>query len=119
MSTLLLIDDEPQMGSLVTMCLEDPADRVVQATTAQEAREAAHSEDDFRLILLDLSLPDEDGLSLLPELRREPALSGVPILVFSVHDSRREEALAMGADGFVAKPFRTRTLREVLRSHLR
>lgn len=114
---VLLIDDEPGMGHLVAMVLEDLGARVVQAPNLAGARAAALREAP-EVILLDLALGQEDGLGILPELRRSPRLAGVPIVGFSVHESRRREALEAGLDGFVAKPFLSHELREEVRPHL-
>jgi CheY-like chemotaxis protein len=116
MSTVLLIDDEPDMAMLVEMCLKDV--RVASATNLAEAISAAREERP-RAVLLDIALNgDEDGLALLPRLRAEAALSEVPIIGFSVHGSRRQEALEKGLQGFVAKPFKAAALREALRPYL-
>jgi DNA-binding response OmpR family regulator len=117
-SVVLLIDDEPQMAALVDMCLDDASVRVVQARDLAEARAAAGRERPL-LVLLDLALGSEDGLKILPELRADPALTDVPVVVFSVHDSRREEVLAHHADAFIAKPFKAAELRTTLRAYLR
>lgn len=116
MRTILLIDDEPQMADLVRMALGDDV-RVVDAATLAEALEVARTEQPG-LVLLDLALGREDGLAILPDLREEPALASVPIVAFTVHDSRREEALARGVSGFVAKPFKTAHLDDIVRAHL-
>ena len=115
MKSILLVDDEPQMGSLVEMSLDGV--KVVQARSRKEALAAAkkvHPE----LVLLDLALGREDGLDILPSLRGEPSLKDVPVLVFSVHPSRRGEAMRAGADGFIAKPFRGEDLRTTINAHL-
>jgi two-component system OmpR family response regulator len=117
MNVVLLIDDEPEMGSLVGMCLNDAGARVVQAPNLAEALAVAR-EDPPNVVLLDLALGSEDGLDILPRLRLEPALAGVPIVAFSVHESRRGEALDQGVDGFVAKPFKALQLRHELQAHL-
>jgi DNA-binding response OmpR family regulator len=99
------------------MVLEETSTKVVQAGSLEEALDAAQR-DRPNLVLLDIGLGPEDGLDLLPTLRAEPALEGVPILVFSVHDSRKEEALVRGADGFVQKPFSPSALRRAIAEHL-
>jgi two-component system chemotaxis response regulator CheY len=114
---VLLVDDEPQMRGLVGMVLEGTGASVVQASGLDQALDEAQRARPS-LVLLDIGLGPEDGLELLPKLRAQPALSGVPILVFSVHDSRREEALGQGADGFVAKPFSPTVLRQAVAEHL-
>jgi CheY-like chemotaxis protein len=116
-SVVLLIDDEPGMGQLVRMSMDDGGPRVVQVADLSEAIAAARTERPSA-VLLDLSLGNRDGLALLPELRQEPALAEVPIIVFTIHNSREREALEEGADGFVAKPFKTSDLREILEQHI-
>lgn len=117
MSVVLLIDDEPAMGSLLGMSLEESGARVVQVDDLPGAVAAARQERP-RAVLLDLALGKEDGLALLPRLREEPSLSEVPIIVFTIHESREREALEEGADGFVAKPFKAAELHHVLAEYL-
>ena len=112
---MLLVDDEPDMGDLVEMSIADLGPTVVQARTGQEALELARTTSP-NLVLLDLSLQGEDGLALLPRLHE--VLNGIPCIAFSVHDSRAAEAKRSGAVGFVAKPFRADTLREMVEKHL-
>ena len=113
MSVVLLIDDEPGMGDLVSHWLSDMGFRVVHALTAEDALRAA-DEERPRAILLDLALGDEDGLDLLPELMATPVLAEVPVVAFTVHGSREREARERGVDGFVSKPFRSDELRAAL-----
>ncbi|HVF52730.1 MAG TPA: response regulator [Actinomycetota bacterium] len=109
---VLLIDDEDSMQGLVAMTLGSSVD-VVHAANKSDALQIAGSGTPD-LILLDLNLLDEDGIDVLPELRGQPSLETVPVVVFSVHESRRHEAMAAGADGFVSKPFsRAQILREL------
>lgn len=117
MSVVLLIDDEPGMGSLVSMSLADAGARVVQVADLDAALAAAREERPS-VVLLDLALGGEDGLHLLPRLREEISLSDVPIIVFTIHESREREALEEGADGFVAKPFKAAQLHEVLEEYI-
>jgi DNA-binding response OmpR family regulator len=103
------------MGNLVEMSLDGV--KVVQVRNRKEALAAAKKVHP-KLVLLDLALGREDGLEILPSLRTEPSLDGVPVIVFSVHPSRRSEALRAGADGFIAKPFRADDLRTTIDAHL-
>ena len=117
MRTVLLIDDEPDMGPLVDLWVKDLGARVVQASNLSEALGAARASAPS-VVLLDLSLDGEDGLALLPDLRREESLADVPVLAFSVHDSREAEARSKGVVGFVRKPFSSRELRDALKRYL-
>jgi DNA-binding response OmpR family regulator len=116
-SVVLLIDNEPEMGSLVSMSLADAGARVVQVDDLAAALEVAREERP-RVVLLDLALGTEDGLHMLPRLRAEPSLSDVPIIAFTIHESRKREALEKGADGFVAKPFKATSLHDVLEEYI-
>lgn len=118
MKVVLLIDDEPQMKSLVAMTLDHLGVKVVRAATLSDAREAGRQESPA-LVLLDIDLGSEDGLAILPLLREEPTLAEVPIVIFSVHDSKRQEALDLGVEGFVAKPFKSSSLVDVVEPFLR
>jgi CheY-like chemotaxis protein len=101
---VLVVDDEPDMVRLVALCLDPLGVDVVPASDLGTALEAArHSE--IGLVLLDLSLGEEDGLDILPSLRSDPRLAGVPVVAFTAHDSRRREALASGVDSFLPRPF--------------
>src|SRR5688572_25115023 len=104
MKSVLVIDDEPQMAKLVQLTLDGLDVKVVQAATGTEGLKALRKEHPA-LVLLDIALKREDGMELLLELKRETKPARTPVIMFSVHDSRRTEALRLGADGFISKPF--------------
>jgi DNA-binding response OmpR family regulator len=101
---VLVVDDEPGIASLVALCLDHLDVNILLADGEANALRVAQT-NDVGLVLLDLSLGEEDGLEILPKLRREPCLSGVPIVAFTAHDSRRQEALDLGVDSFLKRPF--------------
>jgi len=113
MHMVLLIDDEPAMGSLVESWISDMGMRLKQVSGLEEALLAAEHETPDA-VLLDLALGDEDGLAILPDLMAAPALADVPVIAFSVHNSREREAFEKGVEAFVAKPFRSSDLRNAL-----
>ncbi len=103
MSKALIVDDEPQMRRLLKMVLESRGFEVWEAGDGDSAlREAAFQKPDA--VLLDLGLPDMDGLAVLRRLRE---WSDVPVLILSVRDQEaaKVEALESGADDYVTKPF--------------
>jgi two-component system, OmpR family, alkaline phosphatase synthesis response regulator PhoP len=114
---ILVVDDEPGIGPLVSMCLENLEVEVLAASgledTLDKAQEAA-----VGLVLLDLALGEEDGLEILPRLRADPALRDVPIVAFTAHDSRRAEALEVGVDSFLARPFSTVELQSTVQRYV-
>jgi DNA-binding response OmpR family regulator len=118
MNRVLIVDDEPDMGSLVAQCLDPLGIEVVQASGLSSARSVAQRAV-VDVVLLDLALGAEDGLEILEELRGSPGLSNAPVVVFSAHDSRRAEALERGVDEFLARPFAFRDLQSMVARHLK
>jgi DNA-binding response OmpR family regulator len=117
MKNVLIVDDEPGIASLVSLCLDHFDVGVLLADGVSGALNVARK-NDIGLVLLDLALGDEDGLEILPRLRQEPSLEGIPIVAFSAHDSRRREALDRGADLFLGRPFAPADLRSTVEVHL-
>lgn len=114
---LLVVEDEPQIRRLVRVALDRAGYEVIEAGTAREALNLLSSQRPD-LVLLDLGLPDRDGLELLPLIR---ASSGAKVLVVSAREATEEKvaALDLGADDFVTKPFDTDELLARVRVALR
>jgi two-component system KDP operon response regulator KdpE len=102
-STALVIDDELQMRRLLRVCLEANGYRVLEAATGMEgiAEAAQHPPD---VVIIDLGLPDMEGVAVLKRLRE---WSRVPVVVLSVRDREEDKIAALdnGADDYVTKPF--------------
>ena len=99
---ILVVDDEPTILRTVRANLARHGFRVDTAANAQEALEHSMARPD--LILLDLGLPDGDGLELIRSIREQ---STTPIIVLSARGAEREKvrALDLGADDYLTKPF--------------
>jgi two-component system response regulator AtoC len=110
MDTLLLVDDDRLVLDALRLHFEEQSEggkrryRVVTAVTAAEGISAAEQERPA-LVLLDLKLPDRDGLDLLPELKQ--SANGVPVVVITGHHDIKTTILAMkaGAFDYLRKPF--------------
>ena len=115
--TILVVDDEPQIRRVVRNALVDMAEIVVEASNGAEALDLAASGEPG-LVVLDLTLPDMDGLDLCRDLR---AFSKAPILVLSARQSDRDKValLDAGADDYLVKPFSTAELQARVRALLR
>jgi len=114
---VLIIEDEPYLRQYLDTTLRAHGYAVEAATTWEEGRrQAARLAPD--IVLLDLGLPDGDGLSLARELR---AASAVPIIVVSARGREEDKVLAldMGADDYVTKPFGSSELLARIRVALR
>lgn len=114
---ILVVDDEVAIRRLLRNTLERAGYGVVEAMDAREAITRAAAEHPSA-VLLDLGLPDRDGLSLIPLLRKD---GDAVVLVVSARDATDEKvaALDLGADDFVTKPFDTDELLARLRVALR
>jgi two-component system KDP operon response regulator KdpE len=114
---ILVVDDEPQIHRFLAPALEAAGYAPLRALTAADGlRQVAERAPD--LVLLDLGLPDMDGLQAIPRLR---AFSAVPVIVLSARDREAEKiaALDAGADDYVEKPFALGELLARLRATLR
>jgi two-component system KDP operon response regulator KdpE len=114
---VLVIDDEVQMRRLLRLSLESNGYRVFEAASGQEGLvEAAQRRPE--IILLDLGLPDLDGVTVLKRLRE---WTQVPIIILSVREREEDKIAALdnGADDYVPKPFSTGELLARLRVALR
>jgi two-component system KDP operon response regulator KdpE len=114
---ILIVDDEPNIIATVAPLLRARGYEVVSAMTGRAAVETAQREQPD-LVVLDLGLPDMDGVDVCLALRR---LSGIPILVLSARGAEGDKvrALDAGADDYVTKPFGTEELLARIRAALR
>ncbi len=114
---VLIVEDEKQIRRFVRAAVEEEGCQVTEAQTiAQGLIEAGQSKPD--LIILDLGLPDGDGLSLIRDLR---SWSDAPVLILSARTQESEKiaALDAGADDYLSKPFNVGELRARVRAMLR
>jgi len=116
-TTVLVIDDEPQIRRVVRNAVDEKVDRVLEAATGREGIDIAAAQRP-QLIVLDLGLPDMEGTVVCREIR---SWSSVPIIVLSARHSPQEKAMLLdaGADDYVTKPFSTIELQARLRAALR
>ncbi len=117
LATALVIDDEPQIRRLLRVTLEANGYRVLDAANGNDGlAQAAQRRPD--VVLLDLGLPDLDGVTVLKRLRE---WSRVPVIVLSVRDREDDKisALDAGADDYITKPFGAGELLARLRAALR
>jgi CheY-like chemotaxis protein len=111
--TVLVIEDEPEFARILYGLAHDMEFRCLVALTAQEGLELATGETPDA-ILLDIRLPDRSGLSVLQQLKDNPATRHIPVHVVSSQDNAGE-ALHLGAIGYALKPTSREQLEDVFR----
>ncbi len=114
---LLIVDDDPEICQLVKESIEPHGFRVVTAADGKGMRRVL-AQSTIDLVILDLMLPGEDGLSLCRELQAGPRLP-VIFLTAAGSEADRVVGLEMGADDYLAKPFSSRELLARVRAVLR
>ena len=116
-STILLVDDEDSIQTLLTYPLEREGYRVVQARDGEEALRR-FGEEDIGLVVLDVMLPKLDGLEVCKRLRSQ---SNVPIIMLTARGEELDKVLGLelGADDYITKPFSIREFRSRVRALLR
>jgi two-component system KDP operon response regulator KdpE len=114
---ILIVEDEADIRRFVRLALQREGMSIFEAATAEQGRIDAASRKP-ELIIVDLGLPDDDGKTLIREVR---AWSGVPIVVLSARDQEVEkvDALDAGADDYLVKPFGVPELLARVRAQLR
>ena len=117
MARLLLVEDETRIADVVRDYLANAGHEAVIAATGQRAIDEA-KRTSFDLVVLDLGLPDMDGLDVARELRRR---SEVPIVILTARDDELDRILGLefGADDYVTKPFSPRELVARIKAVLR
>jgi two-component system chemotaxis response regulator CheY len=113
---ILIVDDSPAMRRVVRRVLEISGVEIgsyFEAANGIEALAALRSEW-VDLIMTDINMPGMDGEQLLVEVRKDPVLASIPVLVVSTDrsDARARRMKTLGADGYVSKPFQPAELSE-------
>jgi two-component system KDP operon response regulator KdpE len=114
--TILVVDDEPAIRRLLHTSLARAGYRIIEAGSARETVTALQI-DKPELVLLDLGLPDRDGLELIPVIKA----AGASVIVVSARDATDQKvaALDLGADDYVSKPFDSEEVLARIRTALR
>jgi putative two-component system response regulator len=117
---ILVVDDDPQVRTLLVRFLEADGFEALVAADGQQALEmVAHAPPD--LIILDVDMPRMNGLELCRRLKQNENTALIPVTMLTGYNDAgdRVEGLEAGADDFLAKPFDPATLRARIRSHMR
>ena len=109
---VLVADDEPHIGRIIKMKLEQGPFRVTLAYDGREALEALQRESDIDLVLLDLMMPHLSGLDVLAAMRGDERWRNVPCIILTAagQEQQHTSAMTLGADDFLTKPFSPKKL---------
>jgi DNA-binding response OmpR family regulator len=109
---VLVADDEPHIGRIIKMKLEQGPFRVTLAYDGQEAVDLLESEDDIDIVLLDLMMPNLSGLDVLARIRASDRLKHLPCIILTAagQEAQHQKAMELGATEFLTKPFSPKKL---------
>jgi DNA-binding response OmpR family regulator len=104
---VLVVDDDPEILNFLSILLELEGIEAKLATSAAQADRLLEKEGAAKLILLDIAMPDRDGLDFCRALKRDARTATIPVFVLSARPGRDviDRALAAGAEQFIRKPF--------------
>jgi DNA-binding response OmpR family regulator len=109
---ILVADDEPHIGRIIKMKLEQGPFRVSLAYDGQEALDFINSDEQLDLVLLDLMMPKLSGLDVLRRIREQEKFKSLPCIILTAGGDAKHErdALELGATQFLTKPFSPKKL---------
>ena len=109
---VLVADDEPHIGRIIKMKLEQGPFRVTLAYDGREALDVLRREKDVDLVLLDLMMPHLSGLDVLAAMKADATLRALPSIILTAagQEQQHHRALELGASEFLTKPFSPKKL---------
>lgn len=119
MAKILFIDDDRSIQEIISLYLEDAGHMVHSALTGAEGVKLA-TFDSPDLILLDMALPEMDGIEVIRALKADPATANIPVVVLTVHDLEDLPASLNQQDiaGFLQKPVAMKALQDAVNEAL-
>jgi CheY-like chemotaxis protein len=114
-NTILVIEDDISIRTFACELLELEGYRVIQTATGQEGLKLL-KKTQIALVLIDLRLPDISGWTVLEQIKSDPGISIIPVIVFtaSTDVQKHDFALATGADDYLTKPLSAADLRDAV-----
>lgn len=117
MSAILIVEDDKKLNDGIRLALKNPKDQLIQCRTIQDAREV-FQKSKLDLILLDLNLPDGNGMDFLTEIRK---CDQTPIILITANNMETDIVIGLeaGANDYITKPFSLMVLRARVEVQLR
>ena len=120
MKTVLIVDDSTVTRSLIRAAIEDIEGLdVAEAHSGFEALKVLPRQS-FDIILVDINMPDINGLELLNFIKTNDHYKAIPVIIISTESSEedRKKGISLGAAGYLTKPFSPEDLQETVKKHL-
>ena len=117
MKKILLIDDDPDVITVLQLLLNKKGYKVATASREEEAYSQVNLFEPH-LIVLDVLLSGVDGRTICKKLKNSPASKHIPIIMFSAHPGAQKNMEEFGADDFISKPFESNKLLECIEAQL-
>ncbi len=121
MSSILIVEDSQTTRSFIRSIIEEITDlNIIEAGSGFEALKLLPTED-FSLIITDINMPDINGLELIRFIKTNPRYKDIPLIIVTTErsDEDRKKGMAMGANAYITKPFRSDELQETIKELLR
>ena len=109
---VLVADDEPHIGRIIKMKLEQGPFRVTLVYDGRDALDVLARHEDISLVLLDLMMPHLSGLDVLTAMRADPKYAALPCIILTAagQEQQHTRAMELGATDFLTKPFSPKRL---------
>jgi len=101
---ILVLDDDPDIGTMIKMMLEYKGYMVTVSDRADMAQQTLNN-GGVDLIIMDMLLSGVNGTDICMDLKKDPSTSRIPVIMISAHPNAKEICLEAGADEFISKPF--------------
>ena len=113
-----IVEDDEDIRYIVSYILVDMGYEVILADSISDFRQQQPLAEDTGLFLLDVMLPDGNGLDLCLELKKSPATQHVPVIIMSANATETEVIRRACADEFIAKPFDLDEITDMIKKHI-
>lgn len=101
---ILVVDDDTDMGSMIKMILEYKGFNVTSLKRGEHAKQIM-KENDIDLLILDMLLSGVNGTEICAEIKKDPLVANIPVIMISAHPDAKKTCMEAGADAFLSKPF--------------
>jgi DNA-binding response OmpR family regulator len=114
---ILVVEDDPDLGLMIKMMLEFKKYSVIHLLRADDI-ENIFANNHINLVITDMLLSGTNGTDICRQLKKDPALSHIPVIMISAHPNAHEISMQAGADAFIAKPFEMNDLLNAVAGYL-